>query len=371
MMLTFWCAAAALAAPLRRIVVAGGTHGNEYTGVYVLQQFASRQAELANKYPSLSIETLLANPEAHAANRRFIDCDLNRQFSTSSLADDALPGYEAGRAKDIAAILGPKGPNAAATMCIDMHTTTANMGCTIIVSAYSKLAQRAAAYAYQQWDAECASDFAAACARGLATDSGGDGTDDGDGAGARPARAHASRPYHPLRVMIEKVDQADAGHLSSVARDGIEIEVGPTPQSLLRSDVVGSTERALRLLLRYLELHFSDAPEPKLPATLPAYVMLGKVPFVDSLSETSPATSSHMLGAVVAASLQDRDFAPLRAGEPLFEHADGRLIPYDGSFGDEVYPVFINEAAYYMHESGRGVGMSQRVEWAVPKGGLG
>ena len=71
-------------------------------------------------------------------------------------------------------------------------------------------------------------------------------------------------------------------------------------------------------------------------------------------------------GAVVAASLQDRDYEPLRKGEPLFEHLDGTIVPYDGSFGDVVYPVFINEAAYYYRESGRGVGISHRIEWPVP-----
>ena len=49
-----------------RVVVSGGTHGNEYTGVYVLERLAHRKAELRQKYPSLQIETLFANPKAHA-----------------------------------------------------------------------------------------------------------------------------------------------------------------------------------------------------------------------------------------------------------------------------------------------------------------
>ena len=56
---------------------------------------------------------------------------------------------------------------------------------------------------------------------------------------------------------------------------------------------------------------------------------------------------------------------PLRAGEALFEALDGSLVPYDGSLGEVVHPVFINEAAYYYRESGRGVGMSRPVEWPV------
>ena len=71
--------------------------------------------------------------------------------------------------------------------------------------------------------------------------------------------------------------------------------------------------------------------------------------------------------SIVAQSLQDRDFAPLYAGEPLYEQLDGSIIPYDGAMGEVVHPVFVNEAAYYLPESGRGVGMSRLVEYTVPE----
>ena len=51
---------------------------------------------------------------------------------------------------------------------------------------------------------------------------------------------------------------------------------------------------------------------------------------------------------------------------PRVRAADGRLIAYDGSMGEVVYPVFVNEAAYYLRESGRGVGVARRVDWPVP-----
>ena len=345
----FWsCAVAALAAPLKpaRVVVTGGTHGNEYAGVYVVERLELRKRELESTHPSLMIDSLLANPEAHRENRRFIDADLNRQFSASLLGDDTLTGVEPALAKAIAADMGPKGPEASAAVCIDMHTTTANMGCTLIAQAYSPLSVRACAYVYEHWDAECAAecDLDAEYAR----------------AGLDEAVTEArQRPIHPLRVLLETGEQETAAHLSSVARDGIEIEVGPTPQGLLRADVVASTERALRLLLRYLELHFSsNAPKP--PPTLPVYIDRGKVPFVNA---RDPA--SRLPAALVARSLQDRDFEPIREGDALYEHLDGSIVPYDGSFGEVVYPVFINEAAYYYHESGRGIVMSERVDWPI------
>ena len=359
--LVYTLASSALAtpSPRSRVVISGGTHGNEYTGIYVLQRLAHRSAELATQHPSLAIETLFANPEAHAVNRRFIDVDLNRQFSAASLADSSLQGHEASRAREIAADLGPKGPWAAADMLVDMHTTTANMGCTIIVGTYCDLALRVAAYVQQQWDA----DFDGAtgdAADGASSDLHGDSN-------AAPAAATRRLPPRlPLRILLEHGSQEDAGHLASVARSGIEIEVGPTPQSMLRADCVYATEHALRLILTYLERHHAGAP-PLLPRTLPAYEFLGKVPFVEhTLGARLSTLQSALPGAMVALQLQDRDFAPLRTGDPLYESLDGSIVPYDGSHGEVVCPVFINEAAYYYSESGRGIGMARRIEWPVP-----
>ena len=345
----------ALAVPLQpaRVVVAGGTHGNEYTGVYVLQRLGVHAAQFAAEHPSLRVEPLLVNPRAHEANVRFIDDDLNRQFSDERLNDATSSAYEAERAREIVALCGPKGANASAAVCIDMHTTTSNMGCTLICQEYSPLSIRAAAYVYEHYDAECEADAAAARE---ALMRGGEGN-------AAALAARLPEP-HPLRILLELGQQSEKAHLASVARDGIEIEVGPTPQGMLRADCVASTERALRLILRYLELHFAGrAPPPRSP-TLPVYVDRGKVPFVESHSSVRPA--SKMPGALVAPSLQDRDFAPLRKGEPLYMTLDGTLVAYDGSLGDVVHPVFVNEAAYYLHESGRGVGMSERRDWPVP-----
>ena len=43
--------------------------------------------------------------------------------------------------------------------------------------------------------------------------------------------------------------------------------------------------------------------------------------------------------------LQSKDYQPLHPGDPLFITFDGETINYEGNA--TVYPVFINEAAYY------------------------
>jgi len=277
---------------------------------------------------SIKVETLLANPRAHEASARFLDDDLNRQFIHGGRPNG---GYEAERAKEIEAAIGPKGSSIAADMVIDLHTTTANMGTTIIVNSYCHLALRAAAYLTQEWD-----------------------TCEADGE-ATPASTH------PLHVYLHDITHEAAPYLCSVGKAGITIEVGPTPQGLLRADAVGATERALHLLLRFLELDASGQA-PATPATLPVYVDGGKVPWPAG----SGSLSSRLPGALVAPSLQDRDFQPLRVGEPMFVTPGGGVIKYDGAKGDVVYPIFVNEAAYYLAQSGSaGVALTTRVEWPV------
>ena len=169
-LLLLWPAVACvgLAAPIRNVVVSGGTHGNEYTGVYVIEKLEGQAEELRRSYPSLDISLLLANPRAHASNQRFVDADLNRMFTAKALANKGSPGgspggssggsslsYEAARGQEIESQYGPKGECAATDLCVDLHTTTSNMGCTIIVDSWCPLAQRTAAYLLSRWDDAC------------------------------------------------------------------------------------------------------------------------------------------------------------------------------------------------------------------------
>ena len=338
----------ALATPLRRVLVVGGTHGNEYTGVYVLERLARHRADLRKQYPSLAVDTLLANPRAHKENRRFIDHDLNRMFSAKQMNGGAEKGYEVDRASEIS-------QNHSCDVCIDMHTTTANMGCTLIVKSWSPLTIRAAAYVMKHWDAECAADaaeyeaaVATSCQReqvvGASCDSG----------------ARQALPSTPLYVLLEEGTRESSADLCSLGVDaGFEIECGPTPQGMLRADVIASTERAVRLLLRYLEqLYSGQAPE--LPETIELYVSQGKHPFEEFAGGVREHSS--LPASVVARSRQGRDFEAMHTGDELFERLDGTITPYDGRYGDVVYPVFINEAAYYYAQSGRGLGIATKVE---------
>jgi len=174
-----------------RVAVVAGTHGNEFTGVYVIEQL--EPAALRRDYPSLRVETLIANPRAFSATRRFIDADLNRQFAGRRSEDTQQ--LEAVRAAEIEAQLGPKGSAQACDVVVDLHTTTSNMGCTLIVNSYCQLALRAAAYLTQAWA--------------------GGGGEGGGGEGGGGGGPDLPASVHPLRIYVHDTSQAPAPQASA------------------------------------------------------------------------------------------------------------------------------------------------------------
>ena len=294
----------------KRIVVVGGTHGNEYTGVYLVKALLATQA-LDN------VEPFLANTRAIALNRRFCDEDLNRCFSRAQL-ETPRDTVEAARAAEIDAALGPKGSPAAADLVVDLHTTTANMGTTIIVDAWCPFALRCAAYVQARLDG--------------------------------------------VRILFNDIrDKAASPYLASVGADALQIEVGPTPQGLVRADVVAATRAALEAVVEFANL---DGDDVALPETVTAFSTAGS-----HAKLAWPVDADGFPTAVVHEALQDRDWAPLAAGDGLFRTFDGAEVPYDGSLGDPVYPIFINEAGYYYASSGRGIGLAKKLTLRVPRRG--
>ena len=84
---------------------------------------------------STTQDCLLANEAAIDSCQRFVDTDLNRCFSQSKLRSCDVPDtYEWRRAREINERIGPRFSLAAADVCIDLHNTTSNFGCGIIIT---------------------------------------------------------------------------------------------------------------------------------------------------------------------------------------------------------------------------------------------
>jgi len=343
-------------APLvRAVAVVGGTHGNEYTGVFCVKAL-ERQLQKASpqqKYP-FKVSTLIGNPEAYKANRRFVDEDLNRQFSgaaflaRSKASSPSALSVEQRRAKEIDDLLGPKfGGNGdtktppAMDFIVDLHTTTTNMCTTLIVGQGDPLTTQAAAYVMQKCREK---NFAVSILM----------------------HTHASQEARP--------------NLASIAPHSFSIEVGPVPQGVLRHDKVEEMQAALDSVLEFLTRHEQEPGKllEELRETYPS----GRIPCFRS----APALRKGEMSAklvwpsdpdnenfpqwLVHKSVQDKDFKEIETGDPLFVNLDGEVIPYDGSHGSPILLMFVNEGGYYYASSGTGISVAQRDEFDLETGTL-
>jgi succinylglutamate desuccinylase len=274
---------------IRRVAIVGGTHGNELTGVYLIKKF--EQFPDLIRRPSFDCITLLANPKAIAANRRYVDRDLNRCFDNEDLANSELISYEDQRAKEITVQLGPKAqPNV--DLIIDLHSTTSNMGLTIIPSSKHPFNLRLAAYLSE---------------------------------------------LHPsVRVCCGVQCSQDTPMLRSLSPLGCAIEVGAIAQGILNAEVFQQAEILIHTILDYLDAINQGTPLP-VPSNLTVYQATSSIDY--------PRNSLGDLQATIHPQLQFKDYEPLRTGAPMFLSFAGETIPYQGK--TTVYPIFINEAAYY------------------------
>lgn len=274
---------------IEKITIVGGTHGNEFIGPYFI-----RKAEQAGTFQDNAIEvsTLLANPEAFAQARRFMDQDLNRSFS-SDILSGTQDQHEYQRAREISRHFSQD--KLSQHFIIDLHSTTANMGITLIVRNNEPLNLRAAAY--------------------------------------------VQKNMPEARILLSDMDHVQHQSLNSISRFGIVIEVGPLPNAVLRHDLFEATEKVVELVVKFLTLS-KTREEPKLPEEVTVFKFREKVPY--------PRGREGELTAVVHKDLQDRDYRLLEASHPIFMTFQGDEIRYSGEPG---YPVFINEAAYYLEDT--------------------
>ena len=113
-----------------QVLVVAGTHGNERNAPALLERWRREPRDL--DCAGLPVQLVLGNPAAHAANRRYIDRDLNRCFAPELLADLTQQPLELLRARELLAQFAPTGANPCA-VAIDLHSTTSGMGNSLVV----------------------------------------------------------------------------------------------------------------------------------------------------------------------------------------------------------------------------------------------
>lgn len=277
--------------PFNTVFIAGGTHGNERTGVNLVQHWQHHPDEIQRS--TFTTRLLLGNPEAIRKNVRFIDRDLNRSFLPRYLENPVAAAYEIRRAREITAWMAAEG-GGRPSFAIDLHTSTACMGTTLITTCDPVNLAMAAAV---QKDLEGARIY---------------------------AFADSDRINSCLRA---------------AAHGGLGIEIGPIPQGVLRHDVLDTARAVAQRVLTAIDRFNQGRLEPPDP-NLPIYLHEGHMAFPEAPPAAPPV--------FIHRALESRDYTPLHPGHPIFQDLSGRVWHYDGP--ETRYPLFINEAAYY-HEN--------------------
>ena len=113
----------------KTVFIVGGTHGNERTGVMLVRRWQQDPAPVRRE--TFSTRLLTANPEAVRRNRRFVHQDLNRSFNAPHKDVDVSKNDEVLRAREISGLIAASRARGQ-VFAIDLHTTTSNMGVTLI-----------------------------------------------------------------------------------------------------------------------------------------------------------------------------------------------------------------------------------------------
>jgi succinylglutamate desuccinylase len=290
---------------INRVAIVGGTHGNELTGVMLVKKFL-RYDELV-KRQSFETVCLLANPRAIELTRRYVDRDLNRCFDRHDLANLELTGYENELAKQLTARYGSNGSEPVDAI-IDLHTTTANMGVTIVPVNNSPANLQLAAYLN----------------------------------GLDPT----------VNIYLGLNSKKDSPTLQSMASLGCTIVMGAIPYGIVESNIFQRTERLVLDILNYFEnLNQGIAMNGLTSVTL--YEAIEAIDY--------PRNGRNELMAMIHPDRQGQDYQPLSPGNPLFLDPQGKTIYYQGNH--TIFPVFINEAAYY--EKGIAMVLTERQSFEV------
>jgi len=185
------------------VAVLGGAHGNEWSGVRVVEDFLP--VLLASTQYPFQVTPSLVNIKAIEVARRFIDFDMNR--ISAHLEDKSFSHhYEWQRATQIKNTFNEKKID----FIIDMHTTTSNMGVTLILTELTPF-------------------LASLC-------------------------SYVQIKMSDVRVLI--APDPSKKYLVSQAHAGIMIEVGPCTQAVNDAKIIQQTSRALELLLEAIKIDF-------------------------------------------------------------------------------------------------------------------
>lgn len=282
---------------VKNLLMVGGTHGNELTGIY-LKKMWDAQPSLVQR-PGLTVQTLLANPPAVKVCRRYVETDLNRCFRISSLG--GVPGglLEEQIAHQINQDYGPKGDPLAPDLVVDYHNSTAAMGLSLIIGKCTPYLRKLCAWL-----------------RGK----------------------HSS-----VHIYAMTEDSLNSPYLPSLGKQDLCVEVGPQMHGTLDARLLTATAEITKDILDFT-VAWNQGNVSSECQEIPVYNHWCNLDF--------PRHENGTLRAMVHPSLLGADYSEVRPGDPLFIGFDNSIIPWQGNHS--IWPVFISESAYYE----KGIAMS-------------
>lgn len=289
---------------IKQVLIVGGTHGNELTGIHTIKRFEQHPALIHR--PSFDTSTVIGNPHATKDVTRYINKDLNRCFDASSWGPSSMSIYEMTRAKTLMEQYGPHSKQPI-DLVIDLHSTTSNAGLMLILDHLDPFTLRLAA--------------------------------------ALQVKAPKVKIYSASRSGREH------DSLRALGRYRLGIEVGPIAHGTLHADLFQKTQTLIQQVLDYVEQHNTilsltnpTSPQSPTPKVLTVYQYIGTIDY--------PKNQHGDIIAMIHPQRQFRDYEAVNPGDPMFLTFDGETIGYTGK--TPIHPIFINEAAYYE----KGIAMS-------------
>ena len=327
---------------VKTVCIFGGTHGNEKTAFALADHYLHGGVKSGCHRDTFRTLVEISNPASVAANSRYVDTDMNRCFLAEDLNNADLDNtVEHRRAKELNKLYGPKDSTTPEIdYLIDLHNTTANCGILLLFHPSDTFSHMIGKYLIEH--SGC--DIIRCC-----------------------AWPDSERP--------------NAGTLG---RSGMTFEVGPSPWGCVNTKLMLLTKKLVEMTLDFIEQHNlsltkkNDANDENIASTekLLMYKRVGQYDYPrDNETNNKLYNNKARINMYVHPDIQDQDFKiKLIHGETkIFLDCNGKehaTFDFNKMFQvpnanidlnkDELYPFFINEAAYY--EKGFGFAVAKKCE---------
>ena len=235
-----------------KIAILAATHGNEPLGLNVLRAIEGKTFK--HQY-----EGFIGNPLALEKKVRYVDTDLNRCFGPKGVKK----GIEAKRANELTELIKDK-----FDFLLDIHTTTSEMGITVILTSDDPRTRKAAAYLKQV--------------------------------------------LPELKIIETQRLGQDCTYTNYLSPSSLTIEVGGTANNIIRSHLFLPV---LKMVEAMLEWNEDD-------------IDLSKVEYYKSYEDLYYPEKNEKW--MVHPSLEGRDFELLSTGSPLYININGEEVFYQG-----------------------------------------